>query len=75
MNITEWRTEISIMYINYVMKIDWSIVSTETKSEFGFQSAAWDLKLKNYHHWVLWNVQIFLILIIYIICLSTSSTY
>lgn len=50
MNITEWRTEISIMYINYVMEIDWSIVSTETKSEFGFQSAAWDLKLKNYHH-------------------------
>ena len=50
MNITEWRTEISIMYINYVMKIYWSIVCTETKSEFGFQSAAWDLKLKNYHH-------------------------
>ena len=28
--------------------------NTETKPEFGFQSAAWDLKLKNYHHWVLW---------------------
>ena len=50
MNITEWRTKISIMHINYVMKIYRSIFSTETKSEFGFQSAAWDLKLKNYHH-------------------------
>ena len=25
MNITEWRTEISMMYIDYVMKIYWSI--------------------------------------------------
>lgn len=39
MHIIEWRTKISIMYINYMMKIYWSVVSTDIKAESSFQSA------------------------------------
>lgn len=50
MNFIEWRTKISTLHINYLMKIFWSAaVRTETKAESGLQAAAWVLKLKNHH--------------------------
>lgn len=39
MHIIKKRTELSIMYINYMMKLYWSAINTETKAESGFQSA------------------------------------
>lgn len=41
LNIIEWRTKISIMHINYMMKVYWSAVNTDTKAESTTQPATW----------------------------------
>lgn len=51
------------MYVNYMIKICWSAVNTETKAESSFQSATW-LNAEEPSPLSPLNVQIFLILII-----------
>lgn len=62
-NISEERTKISIMYTNYMIKMYWSTINTETKAESGFQSTTW-LNAEEPSPLGPLNIQIFLILII-----------